>query len=140
MKQHTLIGGKTLAATLQAHPEASFLKVARDIAESHHERWDGSGYPRGLHGDEIPLSGRIVALADVYDALVSERVYKDALSHDDVQAMIVAERGKQFDPAVVDAFVRNAERFADVGSAFEDRVSAAPITTAQPPADAVTPA
>ncbi len=123
MKEHTIIGGETLSATLDAHPEASFLTVARDIAESHHERWDGRGYPHGLSGQDIPLCGRIVSLADVYDALASKRVYKDAYCHEQVCEMIIAERGKQFDPAVVDAFERNAEQFAEVRSALEDRAA-----------------
>jgi putative two-component system response regulator len=82
MKTHTTIGADTLDAAAQQFPGVRFLEMAREIALTHHERYDGSGYPSGLSGDEIPLSGRIVALADVYDALTSKRVYKQAFSHD----------------------------------------------------------
>jgi putative two-component system response regulator len=111
MQQHTIIGGNTLNAAAKAHPEALFLAMARDIAMTHHERFDGTGYPRGLAGEEIPLSGRITALADVYDALTSERVYKSAFSHDTSRDIIVEGRGTQFDPDVVDAFLRCEKEF-----------------------------
>ena len=78
MKSHATIGAETLDAALREYPGATFLQMARDIAATHHERYDGAGYPNGLRGDGIPLCGRIVALADVYDALTSKRIYKDA--------------------------------------------------------------
>jgi putative two-component system response regulator len=81
------------------------LQCAKQIARSHHERWDGSGYPDGLAGEAIPLAARLMALADVYDALISQRVYKPAYSHETACTMIVAERGQHFDPAVVDVFI-----------------------------------
>lgn len=111
MKQHAVIGGETLDALAHAHPEARFLSVARDIAWSHHEWFNGAGYPRGLSGDEIPLCGRIVAVADVYDALTSKRVYKPAFCHDTAKSIILEGRGKQFDPDVIDAFLRRESEF-----------------------------
>lgn len=105
MKTHATIGADTLEAALANFPQASFLQVARDIARSHHERWDGGGYPHGLAGDQIPLAARIVAVADVYDALTSRRVYKDAFSHDVAHDIIVEDSGKHFDPQVVEAFL-----------------------------------
>ena len=111
MQQHTIIGGNTLKAAVNAHPEAQFLAMARDIAMTHHERYDGTGYPRGLASEEIPLAGRITALADVYDALTSERVYKSAFSHETSRAIILEGRGTQFDPHVVDAFIRCEKDF-----------------------------
>src|ERR1700741_2117213 len=85
--------------------------MSLEIAATHHERWDGSGYPAGLVGTAIPLSGRVVALADVYDALTSKRVYKKAFTHEVAHGLIVPERGKHFDPAVVDAFVEVESEF-----------------------------
>ncbi|MEX2670885.1 MAG: HD domain-containing phosphohydrolase [Phycisphaeraceae bacterium] len=104
MKLHTLIGAETLGALAEQFPGANFLKMAHEIAVSHHERWDGSGYPSGLREQAIPLTGRIVAVADVYDALTSKRVYKSAFSHTVARDMIVEEAGKHFDPALVETF------------------------------------
>ena len=100
MKSHTIKGAHTLQAAIQQHPEATFLRMARDIAVTHHERYDGTRYPAGLAGEEIPLCGRIVALADVYDTMTSKRVYKDAFDHETARNLIVAERAKQFDPSL----------------------------------------
>lgn len=123
MKSHTLIGTEALTKTIGAsgHPESyDFLHYARDMIESHHERWDGSGYPHGLRGADIPLAGRLMALADVYDALTSRRVYKRELSHEKAMEIIVNNSGKQFDPDVVAAFIfrnvdfhRIAEKYAE---------------------------
>lgn len=121
MKRHTVIGSKTLDAALDLHPEARFLCMARDIARSHHERFDGSGYPDGLSGEEIPLCGRIVALADVYDALTTKRVYKPAFSHDKSREIIVKGMGTHFDPEVVKAFLRNESRFQEIFNRFAAR-------------------
>jgi putative two-component system response regulator len=120
MQQHTIIGGNTLAAAAKAHPETQFLAMARDIAMTHHERFDGTGYPRGLAGEEIPLAGRITALADVYDALTSERVYKSAYSHETSRAIILEARGTQFDPEIVDAFVRCEKEFIATHQQFKE--------------------
>lgn len=114
MKRHTLIGAETLDAAMQFHPDAAFLKMARDIALTHHEKYDGSGYPRGLAGEEIPLCGRIVALADVYDALTTKRVYKPAFSHERAKEIIVQDSGKHFDPDVVGVFLENEDRFEEI--------------------------
>lgn len=114
MKTHTLHGANTLAAAINEFPNAAFLQMAYDIALCHHERYNGRGYPRGLVGDDIPLSARIVALADVYDALSSERVYKTAMSHAEAKELIVLESGKHFDPDVVDAFVHLEKEFSAV--------------------------
>jgi putative two-component system response regulator len=114
MKNHTLIGAQTLEAALRQHPNVAFLRMARDIALTHHEHFDGKGYPRGLAGTDIPLCGRVVALADVYDALITKRVYKDAFSHDVARAIIVEGSGSHFDPDVVDAFLQIEEEFAGI--------------------------
>ena len=114
MKRHTEIGAKTLDDVLKKYPNAEFLRIARDIAWSHHERWDGSGYPRGLKGEEIPLSARIVALADVYDALTMKRVYKAALSHEVARGILSDGDGKHFDPLVYRAFLDTEEQFKDI--------------------------
>jgi putative two-component system response regulator len=94
------------------------LKMSAEIALYHHEKFDGTGYPIGIAGKDIPLSARIVALADVYDALVSKRVYKSALPHDSAKSIITAERGKHFDPIVVDAFIRCEGKFIEILEKF----------------------
>ena len=111
MKSHATIGAETLDAALRQFRGVKFLEMARDIAATHHERFDGSGYPAHLAGDAIPLCGRIVALADVYDALTSRRVYKNAFSHDIAKATILAESGSHFDPDLVEAFVAVEQQF-----------------------------
>lgn len=98
-----------------------YLRVAREMAETHHERWDGTGYPYGLKGTEIPLSGRLMALADVYDALTSRRSYKVALSHEQSAKVIVDNRGKQFDPQIVDAFLQEQEAFRNIAREYADK-------------------
>jgi putative two-component system response regulator len=120
MKTHTTIAANTLDAALEKFPGVAFLKMAKDIAESHHEKVDGTGYPHGLRGDDIPLCGRIIAVADVYDALVSKRVYKDALSHDAARTIIEEGRGKHFDADVVDAFIAVGDKFLDIRQRFVD--------------------
>jgi putative two-component system response regulator len=104
MKRHTLIGGETLFASATAYPETGFIKMALDITMKHHERWDGTGYPFQLQGEQIPLCARIVSIADVYDALTTKRVYKDAYTHEDAVRIIYDSRGTHFDPDLVDAF------------------------------------
>ncbi len=111
MKTHAITGAQTLGAAAQQYPGVAYLRMARDIAMTHHERFDGSGYPAGLKGDEIPLCGRIVALADVYDALTSKRVYKEAFTHTIGRNIIVKESGSHFDPVIVDAFTASEEEF-----------------------------
>jgi putative two-component system response regulator len=120
MKKHTIFGGDTLESVVRARPEAQFLAMAQQIALTHHEKWDGSGYPNGLKEEEIPLSGRIVALADVYDALTSKRVYKPAFSHETAKSIIVEGSGRHFDPRIVDAFLRREQDFIGIGEQFHD--------------------
>ena len=107
IKRHVLLGGEALDVVDQKLNKKSFLTMGKEIARYHHERWDGKGYPEGLKGEAIPLSARIVAIADVYDALVSTRPYKEAYTHEKAVKIIAAERGKQFDPEIVDAFLEN---------------------------------
>lgn len=114
MKTHAEIGARTLEAVHKKHPRNALINMGIAIAESHHERWDGTGYPRGLAEEEIPLCGRILALADVYDALSTRRCYKEAFSHEESRAILLDNRGSQFDPAVVDAFLAREEQFVDV--------------------------
>jgi PAS domain S-box-containing protein len=111
IKQHARLGGEALKAVDQELKRESFLTIGKEVAYSHHERWDGSGYPAGKKGEQIPLSARIVALADVYDALTSKRSYKQALSHEDAVKIILAEKGTHFDPEVVEVFERSLEPF-----------------------------
>jgi putative two-component system response regulator len=122
MKAHTTIGAETLEAAMQQYGGVPFLQMARDVALTHHERWDGKGYPHGLAGEEIPLCGRIVAVADVYDALRSRRVYKDAFSHPIARGIIVDGRGTQFDPRIVDAFLDCEGRFAELHDEFTEQL------------------
>ena len=121
MKRHTIRGRDALAAAESKLGGNSFLRLAREIAYGHHERWDGKGYPQGLAGEDIPLPARLMALADVYDALTSRRVYKPALPHSEVTKMIIEGWGGQFDPAVVDAFLRLQDDFQRVGQRFQDQ-------------------
>jgi putative two-component system response regulator len=123
MKSHARLGAETLEATLEEHPEACFLQMARDIAATHHERYDGSGYPAGLRGNDIPLCGRIVALADVYDALTSKRCYKDSFDHDVARSIILEGSGAHFDPDVVDAFLAAGEAFAAISGEAQPALS-----------------
>lgn len=114
MERHTLIAGDTLMAIREKMGPDEFLETAIEVALHHHEWWNGSGYPFGLRGDQIALAGRIVALADVYDALTSKRPYKDALSHEDAAAIIREGRGTHFDPDVADTFEALESEFARV--------------------------
>lgn len=125
MKTHTTLGAQTLDAALRRFPAVKFLRMARDIAASHHERWDGKGYPAGLSGDAIPLCSRIVTLADVYDALTSKRVYKNAFAHEVAKGIIVKDAGTHFDPAVVDAFITAEPAFGAVRIQYHDGQSQA---------------
>jgi putative two-component system response regulator len=121
MKRHAMIGGDALSATQRWDiTEQNFLTMGREIAYYHHERWDGKGYPKGLKGEEIPLSARIMALADVYDALVSQRVYKNPMTSEDARNTIIAESGKQFDPDIVDAFVRIEGKFCEIHKTYQE--------------------
>jgi HD-GYP domain-containing protein (c-di-GMP phosphodiesterase class II) len=120
VKQHTLIAGKVLgranATFVESFGKDSYLALARDIALYHHEKWNGGGYPGSLKGDAIPLCARIVALADVYDALTSVRPYKDAFTHADSVNIISKGKGEHFDPYVVDAFLAQSDKFCEISS------------------------
>jgi putative two-component system response regulator len=120
MKTHTVIGGETIRATAAAYPQASFLKMAMDVVLYHHERWDGTGYPEGLAATNIPLSARIVAVADVYDALTSKRVYKAAYDHESASKIIIDGKGTHFDPTLVDAFIRIQDAMNEIRISFGD--------------------
>lgn len=111
VKRHSALGGEALREVEAKIEGQSFLTLGKEIAYYHHERWDGTGYPRGLKGEQIPLSARIVALADVYDALTSRRVYKEAYSHQVAKDIIMESRGSHFAPDVVDAFLAHEEDF-----------------------------
>lgn len=114
MEIHTIIGGECLDAVQMRLGTNDFMEMARNVAYSHHERWDGTGYPHAIAGEQIPLSARIVAVADVYDALTSKRPYKRAMSHEESRMIIVSGSGTQFDPEVVAAFLRNEDIFEAV--------------------------
>ncbi|HET7775125.1 MAG TPA: HD domain-containing phosphohydrolase, partial [Azospira sp.] len=132
MRTHTTIGGDAITKAMERVQAAdssiyrsdsrplAFLDVARRIARSHHERWDGSGYPDRLGGTDIPLPARIMALADVFDALISRRVYKDPMPIAKATEIISAERGKHFDPHVVDAFLQQQDQFTRIAEQFAD--------------------
>lgn len=114
MKNHVKIGVKTLEDIWRKHPNNEFINIGISLARSHHEKWDGSGYPEGLSGRSIPLSARIMALADVYDALRSKRTYKDSFSHEKSCGIIREGNGTHFDPALVEAFFSLESEFARI--------------------------
>ncbi|MBX3439975.1 MAG: HD domain-containing protein [Planctomycetaceae bacterium] len=120
MQIHPVLGGECISQIEQQLGNSNFLEMAREIAYCHHERWDGAGYPVGLMEEEIPLSARIVAIADVYDALASRRIYKEAYPHDRCVDIIRAESGKQFDPQLVEVFLSIHEQFRDVGTRLSE--------------------
>ena len=120
MKTHAQLGAEALRAGERQYGSSGFLEFACEIAQWHHEKWDGSGYPDGLAGAEIPLSARLMALADVYDALRSKRIYKDAFSHARSREIIVDGRGSHFDPDVVDAFIAVEDEFVRIADTYVD--------------------
>ena len=121
MKTHTTLGRDAiLAAEKSLDAPSSFLRYAREIAYSHQEKWDGSGYPEGMVGPLIPLSARLMAVADVYDALISKRVYKPAMPHEKAVQIIREGRGQHFDPDIVDTFLEIADEFRTIAAAFQD--------------------
>lgn len=122
MKTHTTLGLEAIKRA-EAHldgEDLGFLKIACEIALSHQEKWDGSGYPQGLSGEDIPLSARLMAVADVYDALISARVYKPAFSHEKAAQIIKEGTGQHFDPAIVDAFIVVEPQFKTIAAAYSD--------------------
>ena len=114
MKKHASAGGDVVKDVLSGITNEEYVKFASDIATYHHEWWDGSGYPCRIKGEEIPLCARIMAIADVYDALVSERCYKKAMSPEEVFKIIARESRKHFDPKLVKVFLRHREAFKKV--------------------------
>ncbi|MDD4880520.1 MAG: two-component system response regulator [Gallionellaceae bacterium] len=125
MKTHARLGADAIdRAVRDTGKPVAFLTLAREIALWHHERWDGGGYPDGLAGEAIPISARLMALADVFDALVSRRVYKPALSFEQARAIIVEGRGSQFDPDVVDAFLARQDEFVAIANRYADAAQA----------------
>jgi len=114
MKKHVKAGEHIIDKIIDRTHEETFWNKAKLFASYHHERWDGTGYPRGLKGTEIPLQGRILALVDVYDALTSERPYKKAFTHEKAVEIIVSESGRQFDPKIVEVFCEVHERFMNI--------------------------
>lgn len=124
MKTHSTRGAETLETALRRFPDARYLQMARDIAAHHHERYDGAGYPDGLAGDGIPLCARIFALTDVYDALASKRVYKEAFSHEVARNIILEHDATQFDPDVVAAFSRCEGQMRAIQAEFRRRADA----------------
>lgn len=136
MKQHTIIGEHAIKNAIQQTLESvdektakrasqafEFLYVAAEIAKNHHEKWDGSGYPLGISQEQIPLAARIMALADVFDALTARRVYKSAITIDNTTEMICKGRGTHFDPDIVDAFLACHEQFVEVAERYKDKDS-----------------
>lgn len=124
MQTHSTIGGVCLRGIELRLGSSNFLQMAREIAFSHHERWDGTGYPEGLKGTQIPLAARIVAIADVYDALSTKRVYKEAYSHDRCVATIRQGAGTQFDPDLVEAWLAVEARFSEIARHYKDDAKA----------------
>ena len=123
MKSHTTLGGSSLEIAADRLGTNSFLNLAREIALTHHERWDGKGYPLGIKGDDIPISGRLMAVADVYDALISKRVYKEAFSHDKACRIITEWQGVNFDPRMVKAFFAIEDQFLEIAGEFQDNTT-----------------
>jgi putative two-component system response regulator len=121
MKTHAALGKEAIErAEAQMGRSAPFLEFAKEIAYGHQEKWDGSGYPQGLAGDQIPGSARLMAVADVYDALVSRRAYKRPMSHEEASRIIVEGRGSHFDPDIVDAFIAVSHEFEEIAERFRD--------------------
>jgi len=121
MKTHTTLGRDAFANARRAlRVDVDYLSFAEEIVYSHHEKWDGTGYPEGLAGNAIPISGRLMALADVYDALISRRVHKEAMPHEQAVNIIQQTRGRHFDPDVVDAFLATEDKFKAIAIAYAD--------------------
>ncbi len=120
MQIHTIAGANTIQSLMEKAPGVDFLRMAMQIARSHHERFDGNGYPEGLRGKDIPLSARITAVADVYDALTTRRVYKEAFSHQKATTIILEGSGSQFDPEIVEAFMQREQDFAALAEKLAD--------------------
>lgn len=121
MKSHTTVGAEKLQLVYKSYPDNHFIRMGIDIALTHHEWWNGAGYPKGLRGEEIPLEGRIMALADAYDALTSERPYKPPFSHAKSRDILVAQQGHQFDPDVIKAFLESQDQFYAISQRYQNQ-------------------
>lgn len=123
MKTHAWLGANAIEmAEKDSEVSLDFLKLAKEIAHWHHEKWDGTGYPDGLKWDEIPISAKLMAIADVFDALVSKRVYKEGFSYKQTHEIMADGRGKNFDPVIVDAFLANFDTFTQIADLHKDEV------------------
>lgn len=123
MRQHATIGASIIENAINSYNKTNeFLTIAANIAHTHHEKWDGTGYPKGLMGEEIPLEGRLMALADVYDALISKRCYKEAMDFESAEKIIIEGKGNHFDPIIVDAFVALKEQFREIALKHNEQV------------------
>lgn len=120
MKKHTILGYDSLEKASKKFGDNSFLKYAKELARFHQEKWNGTGYPDGLRGEQIPLSGRLMAVADVYDALISKRSYKPAFSHQKAVQIILEGKGQHFDPEITDAFMNIQEEFRKIAHQYAD--------------------
>jgi putative two-component system response regulator len=121
MKTHAALGADAIArAEADATEPVKFLTFAKQVARHHHERWDGSGYPDGLAGDAIPLAARLMALADVFDAMISRRVYKNPIPLAEVRVAMAEQRGRHFDPDLLDAFMCGYDSFCDIARRYPD--------------------
>lgn len=118
-KLHVIYGAKIINGIMADKSDDPFFRICRDVVETHHERWDGKGYPKGLEKERIPLAGRVVALVDVYDALRTDRVYKKGFSSDETETMMYEDKGKAFDPALVDIFYRNRHLFKRIAENYK---------------------
>ena len=124
MKRHSALGRDAIEfAEKSLGTKVEFLSMAKEIAYCHHEKWDGSGYPQGLAGDDIPVTARLMALADVYDSLISRRIYKEGMPHDEATTIIVEGRGTHFDPNIVDAFLDIQDKFQEIARQYADTSS-----------------
>ncbi|MGA2479268.1 MAG: HD domain-containing phosphohydrolase, partial [Spirochaetia bacterium] len=127
MKTHTSLGRNAiLSAERLLDSPTTFLHIAREIAWTHHEKWDGTGYPQGLAGNDIPLSGRIMAVVDVYDALLSKRIYKPAMPQETAIAIIRQGSGNHFDVRIVDGFLEIADQLPQISRRFSDEQGVSP--------------
>ncbi len=118
MKSHTTAGEMAISGTINYVEDSPFLKLAAEFIGSYHEKWDGSGYPRGLSGTQIPITGRLMAIADVYDALISTRPYKEPMPHEKAVAIMCEGIGKHFDPVLMEVFQEVSDDFCDIAMKY----------------------
>ncbi len=126
MKTHTTMGEDAIRYAMSSVQEKRFLEIAASFAGSHHERWDGTGYPHALNGRDIPIEGRLMAIVDVYDALISERPYKKPFSHEEARDIIIKDRGTHFDPFLIDVFERVSDVFGTIVRTCDEKMEITP--------------